>query len=752
MSVSTRAQSSASGKKSKNRNRREAGIKIKIIIGLCIIFTFGLFLAGCGVFTRVEKISAVEASRWLCHVCPRPHQVKIAGKVQVPACNVVVSETALSGPGRKAAANLVAFLAGKSTGTPERVSSGDSGKSFTVKLVLGGEKSGWRQPSWAKKLAGLPNADQSYTIFPAGSDTLVIAALSEQGLAYGITTLRQLIAPTVKETLGGMVVTFPLMRVTDWPDIAERGMWGHSYDLNDVPWFAEHKFNLLEMYNRDRIIVAMGLTPEGKGFVKCDQRFIDTAYAQGVKCVPVIFHLDQFHKGQKGLNSEMLRMYEKYPELMGKGRKYAKPAEMDIPVCASNPKFVELLTEWFMGMLGYGHVNDVTVWLSEWVRSTHRCKCAECLKYPSQNVSETAALVKAWKKAQGKYPCAHLWILPGMVAETIPADNRAEILAIIPPDIGMHVMEYNYSLQMKPLVSKALEDIAARGGWIGAYPLFQAYGSATFPYHNPTCLKCRLDEFYAKKVRKFAGYTGLASIALYDFGMAAAAEWGWNSNGRTPREFTFAYAVRKGMSDPDSFADWVEKLEPSAQIVHHNWMPQRLAEADNSSLKRMIRDFGTRNLDGWGLLGGVASTGELEQGIANCAACEEPAKKLAGEEWLAETRLIGAYLKELKLLPLVNDVVTGRNKLTGGEVKAEIEKTEKEVKMALDRWYDIKISQQVTPLRYKNFTAGITNFNSQLIQFVDSQLTQLARLLLRPPPKTPGALRVAVYPQGWGAE
>jgi len=69
------------------------------------------------------------------------------------------------------------------------------------------------------------------------------------------------------------------------------------------------------------------------------------------------------------------------------------------------------------------------------------------------------------------------------------------------------------------------------------------------PFTGAGFIRCRMNEFVAKGISGFLGFAP-PLLTHNAFNLEAAAEWSWNSKGRSPLEFAYSYALRKGMKDP----------------------------------------------------------------------------------------------------------------------------------------------------------------------------------------------------------
>jgi len=682
----------------------------------------------------------IEIRDWVSYATPLPKEIKIRDRVEITADRIsVVGEREIPELGKFAMEQLADFFL-KETGTKINLDSPLAG-GFTIKFVVcneSGYAAGRKIPD-AQKLAKLPNSDQSYLIFPEGKTGLTIAALTEKGLYYGAATLKQLLRPALRKEANKIVVAVPLLKVIDWPDIPDRGFWGHGYDKDDIAWFSAHKLNLLEMYNRGAVVNEIGISKEGKGYAELNRDFIDFAYQHGVKAVPIIFHLEQLANGHfPGLKD----MYERYPEMRAQGFKGS-----ETPPCASSPKYKQLLTDWLSDMASYPRITDVCVWLSEWLLTADGnigCSCSECLKSGGQREAETKALIEAWRTVRQKYPDRHLWILLSGSRET-----RAKLIALVLPNTNIHVYEYNYNTRLTPSVLPVEEKYIAAGGWLGVYPtVIAGYGTFFSPGYWPRFNKYHQKEYVEKKVRRFTGYTGLSSITLYDFNLEAAAEWSWNLNGRSENDFTLAYAVRKGLSKPEDFARWVSNLEPVAQKIYGGAnFPAEYCCSD-----KILRILGTEDFRfGRGPLLNYGSPEEISQDLVVCQACEKLALGLGKPELADETLVIQSYLKLLKSMVDVNDALYGRSLLSKEEIRQEIAAAGTQTIEALKRWYGAK-GKEDPEVRWFVETKAAQELTDGIRKQVKSLTDFLNTFVADARPQTGNSLKVGVFRPGYGAE
>ncbi|NQT14024.1 MAG: hypothetical protein HQ582_14820, partial [Planctomycetes bacterium] len=289
-----------------------------------ILLAFVIAEAASGASTAVPES---EQARWVRCLLPLPKQVSIDQKVELPAAEVKLTVArAVGGPVETAADELRSLFKEKG---------GADCRDGRFEILMGvcdaqGNLNGMAVPD-AAQLADLPNRDQAYVIRPLGDTRLVLAAIDERGVYYAAQTLRQLLENNFHDGK----VTIPLVAVTDWPDLAQRGLWGGSAN-RDVVWMSQHKMNLVESH------VDLGVTGDRRGRAAADQELVDLGRRHALNFVPVITHLNGL--GRRGV-------YKVCPELRGQGDRAVHPTHKELVApCCSQPKLIELLADWMTAL------------------------------------------------------------------------------------------------------------------------------------------------------------------------------------------------------------------------------------------------------------------------------------------------------------------------------------------------------------------------------------------------------------------
>jgi len=566
----------------------------QLTVSCIVLIALSTVALGVG---ELGAISEAEQARWVRWLIPLPKQIEFAGKVTLPISAVKI--TVRDGAGeveQTAAAQLKQSLPGN----------GDHRFEISIDISdAGGE------------LADLPNREQAYVIRPVGENRLVLTALDERGVYYAVQTLRQLLEATLTD---GGNVTIPLVTVTDWPDLAERGAWGgNTRDSDEILWMARHKLNLVAVH------VPLRVQDDGQAVAEASPKRIELGRRHALNVVPIITHLSHIPG---------TRIYEVYPQLEAKG------GTGNGSPCALQPKFVDVLADWMCSMAGQGAA-DISAWLSE--GPNHQCSCPKCLAEGkrSQYHLEARAYVKAWRLARSKYPNLEMHVM--LSQGSYPTNDK--VLAEIPADTPIGVSYYHggktYNSSQEPMIYPLLEDYAAKGGWLAVVPQISASYEMVTPWSAPQFIKYRMNEYVQKKLACVCAYP-TPNSRLYDFNVTAMAEWSWNSAGRSEREFAAAWATRRGLSDPDAAAEWAVTLGDAGWDFYGADIPLQYLKRGKAAAMVAGR---ARPQPGKGMFKYLPTLEHIDRNLAACDNAMALAKRLANPSIIQETRVIQGYLR-----------------------------------------------------------------------------------------------------------
>ena len=586
--------------------------------------------------SRGEPVDKQEAAQWTHGLIPLPQEIAIPRKVVVSAARITVTLLPDAGPlEREAAAELADVLA-KKAGT--RINVGATGTDpNTVAILLGccGKQGrlGGREVPGAARLWTLPNREQAYRIVPLDARTLAVAGIRPTGVYYAAKTLGQLVAGASSPAQGQAAI--PLAEITDWPDLAERGLWGGSAD-NDIAWLAERKMNLVETH------VGLSVDAHGHGVASLSEGLLGLTRRHAVKLVPIVTHLEQ-------LPADVLA---RLPQLKGVGKHHVDAA----PVCFSQPKAEEILADWLTCLARYPDINDVNVWLSE---DNVSCQCPKC-KVMNPYVLQTQVIVRAWQRARRVKPDLRLRLLLTQGSYT----SNAKILAAAPRQVGITYYDggRTYDSSREPMIYPLLEKYAADGRWLGCYPQLTASWRIVVPWSGPQFIKARMSEFAAKGLQCLCGYA-TPSSRFYDFNVTAAAEWSWNAHGRSEREFALAWATRQKLAEPEKAADWAVILGPVGWDVYGahpllHWIYHGTGE--------LLRS-GKRPRLGAGHFVYFPTKEHFDADLAACDRAMSLADAIGSPAITEETHVIRGLVGMLKGLYLMADATAAGTKMTAAE-------------------------------------------------------------------------------------
>ena len=497
---------------------------------------------------KLKRISNSEAEEIKRYLLPLPHELSVCHKVVLSPGDIGITLKTTAG---ETARNAVASLKQLFKDKAGVDATGDNFKILVGIIDDDGGLDGITREN-TERMRQAPNNEQAYLIQPVQENSLVVGGLSEKGLRYGIMTLLQLIEPLISRD----AVSIPLVSVLDWPDFDDRACW--QMPLKDLPWLASMKFNQFNCNTYFKVLPDRKVEPQMTTHIQDDPAAevawsmpFDKARSLGVDVVPGIIHMDFWERRCAGFAST-------YPELIGKGES-AKGGFFDtkgfrVP-CASNPRLVEVLIELMTAIAAWG-VSDVCVWMSEY---PGQCECEKCVNQ-GQFQAEAHSTLKAWQHVRRKYPDLKLRIFFGAggfrpgdkwVSE-YPQEAIDEILATLPKEVRLCV-----SLGIK---EDALERHADQGGLVTACFIVSLSFWDFFRGEN---IKKRMKELRAKKVRGINQYfedcVGDVRGTL-DFQLSALAEYSWNTNGRSIKEFAESWATRHGYKNPEHFGEWISLL------------------------------------------------------------------------------------------------------------------------------------------------------------------------------------------------
>jgi len=631
-----------------------------------------LAVLSCG--SGTTPLAPQQQQAWLDRLVPLPREIAMVGVVEVPAAAVCVRARAGAGPAEQtAAAQLAALLP-----CPHRPGAGQPHPDFEIivgALDTAGQLEGLDLADVAARLRALPNPDQAYAIRPLDSGRLVLAGLTGRGAYYAAQTLRQLLdGPAAEGRTANSPVAIPLVTVTDWPALDQRGLWEGVFSRTELEWMASLKLSTVNVHARLR------MTDGGRGAIAPDlvrrlpagiePDYVSFCRAHAIHCVPIVTHLS--HLSRSGL-------YDHHPELRGEGDSARHPTKSSwIGPCTHEPALARVLGEWMAALAAEHRADEVTVWLSE---EQVRCGCERCVAM-GQYVGETRAILAGWRQARQRHPGLKLQILLTQGSYATNGAVLAEIAAArarlgdAANGADVRVVYYDggrtYDASREPMIYPLLEQYAAAGGWLGVYPQVTASWAFVLPWSAPHLVRARMGEFASKGLEAVIGYA-VPEPLVHDFNVAALAEWSWNPEGRSPAGFARAWATRRGFDDPGAVAAWADLLGPVGWDVYGSKFPLWFVWDDPAVFIRThtrprLGEYTFRYFPTAAHFDAALDTCARALEMARLLAAAEPDNPLAGE-LVQETLVTEGYVRLLQGLYHLSDGLAPLDAPTAAQVQ-----------------------------------------------------------------------------------
>lgn len=580
-------------------------------------------------WAQASPVSASDAAAWAQYLVPLPRSLSISENVQLSPSSVAILPSSHSDIVVNQAIGELRESIGLAKTTPN-----PANPAFTISLQLGGAES--------TPIQTLKNSDQAYLIFPeAGNNGLRIVALGVRGLYYGAKTVQQLIAAR----RGPGVVQMPILTVTDWPELTDRGVWGND-SFARTRWMADRKLNYQEQ------ISARGLDGNCVGYASAKsgyERMYTEGPYYGVEPCHAVLHLEQVAPSN---------LFTCFPNLKGVGN-------IDPLVwCYSQPEGPQVLGQWIADLKQLPHSRDVDVWMSENLHGKGGCKCAAC-SLTNRSALEARVIVAGWKQAMQAVGPMGLRIL---TSETTRGDND-DIVLELANEPTVKIWQYDslitYMVREQSIVDSNLRQWAAAGRYLGVCPLISPTSQCWQPWTCPQFVHYRLQEHASKNLSGIMAYP-TPGIHCFRFNTEALAEWAWNPSGRSVREFTQSWAVRQGLSDPAKFADWVELLGPVSWDVYGSEFPRGIKRNNKNcgpiatALKNAtLQELGQVKLTiypaPWADIKDVA---QFNADVCAAAKALDLAKTM-DPEYYYETLVVHGYVTALRALYELKSLVVG---------------------------------------------------------------------------------------------
>ena len=647
--------------------RKIAGLRTAAAVGLCFVLTGGAL-------AQRQKVSEPEQQKWLRHLIPLPHEISIPEKLVIDCREISVGTRPNASDIEKAAASELEALFEAKTGAVPR------GKGFDVLVGVadGSGKLCDKKIVGAERLRKLPNRDQAYVIQPVGENCLALAALDGKGVFHAMVTLRSLLEPVTTDT----ATEIPLMTVVDWPDFAERGLWNQNAEQILLDHGAAMKLNYARL-----VRTTLHRISKDGNHATLDVDLMRKGQLKAVNFVPTITHLNFLHR--KGL-------YDVYPELKGRGdtaiagqyhaHKEGRKEKQHRAPCASNPLLSRILAEWMTDLAAAG-APECSCWLTE---RPAQCACEECMR-EGQFVQEARAFVSAWKEVRK----THSGFGIRLFLSTTTNERYEKVLAGLPEGVRVERacamdLERRRNEPRDIFVNERIDPLAAKGLWAATFDVpITANGKVETPeFKLPGSCACRIRDFLRQMgKRSYSGVYGMLAFSdswkICGLNISALAEWSWNLNGRTEREFAAAWATRAGYENPDRVAEWSELMGQVEFDVYDSGFPECYAWGRAVDMVKHKR----RPELGKGMFRYYRNQSSFDAKIAACRKAQILAKGFRDPYLANETAVVLSYVKLAQCVHRIATAVSsGADELALQKELARLKEAGSENVTAIRNW------------------------------------------------------------------
>jgi len=138
------------------------------------------------------------------------------------------------------------------------------------------------------------------------------------------------------------------------------------------------------------------------------------------------------------------------------------------------------------------------------------------------------------------------------------------------------------------------------------------------------------------------------------FNIAALAEWSWNFNGRSEKEFAAAWATRSGYANPDKVAGWSELMGAVEWDVYDSGFPECYAWG---RAIEMIKAR-TKPVLGEGMFRYYATLESFDAKLVNCDKALDIATSFKNPDLANETKVVHSYIQLAKAIYQIAESVS----------------------------------------------------------------------------------------------
>jgi|GEM_PF-2042991 len=398
------------------------------------------------------------------------------------------------------------------------------------------------------------SSPQGYLIKPSrygNVPTLLLAGNDSAGALYATQTLRQLLRADDNKRL-----IIPKVEINDAPDLEDRGYFLDirreplTWDLDDwkrhIDWAAEQRFNTILV----QIANGKGLTYPSQAFAEfVDKKhpfstpgllpaIIEYGRRRAVRVVPTIPHIDAylpslFEKNIPGVVTSITRN--------GKERKV-----LDI----RPPEVNNVLRHLVQDLIEVTQPDELGAWPTEAPWYT-----------PEDSLAQVISLYKACKSATQNGPNVTIRMLT--TPRTFHVSEK--MFKQLPPTVKVDyygAME-TYTLRGMRFHEATVSSLQRGGFNFSTMPAFGRFFWQCLPLALPDLTRGNAVASAQKGARGLVANGGDQPTA-FAVNYAAGAEFSWNLNGRTTREFLKALAVVRQLPLPERVANFYTHLEKAS--------------------------------------------------------------------------------------------------------------------------------------------------------------------------------------------
>ncbi len=579
-----------------------------------------------------------KTENWADYVIPLPHEMKVSGSVVINADDLRLEPTGSKDSQIQSAEWIIRKAARQE---------GGKGK-FTIRLKLQSEANGV-PADMIQRLKTLPNADQAYVIHTDRSKKIItIVGNTPRGLIYGATTLIQLFKVPDSRVIPFTYIEVPFVEITDWPDIMQRGQWGQTGVFSSrhaaIEFFSRWKLNMIKKAaagNFDRNDHKTAVLHKKNE----TDTYINEAWKMGILVVPYLPHIGMtfYYSDLKyALTRKNMAHLKDMLRVHGNGKRLGKHG-----LCLSSPLTKKYITEWLMLLAESvnGKGDQMGVYLSE---GYVQCHCPKC-KDKNMMLLETKVIADCYQQIKKKYPNVHLTLFLTQGSY----EYNDKILAAIPKDIRICFYHggKTYNAAKVEMIPPLLEDFAAKGGFLDVVPIVTNFWGTTVPWTGPQFIKYRCNEFVDKKLKAITSYA-VPSFLYHDFNVTAFAEWSWNAKGRSPADFSRAYATVKKIYDPKLYAQWAIEAGDAGWDLAASFFCPFVGNDPAVGL------YGNKELDfRYGGVGNAQPIPDYEKTMATAKKAFALSKELGLHEPMLESEITLYLLESYSLIQEISKIV-----------------------------------------------------------------------------------------------